>query len=125
VPLSFSFNRPPVGEPHMNLASIGVEYAHGDGGRRPIRIDNKLDRTRNVSCVGAPFTEDLRRSVQELYSVLHSQRSAASSLRSSIRVAVSTPTRLPVMRATISATRRQCAGVRPACVVPSGRTTSR
>jgi hypothetical protein len=41
--------------------------------------------------------------------------------QSSIRVAVSTPTRLPVM----SATRRQCPGVRPAWVVPSGRMMSR
>jgi hypothetical protein len=32
---------------------------------------------------------------------------------------------LPVIFATINATRRQCAGVRPAWVVPSGRTTSR
>ncbi len=42
-----------------------------------------------------------------------------------MRVAVSTPTCLPVIFATINATRRQCAGVRPAWVVPSGRTTSR
>ena len=96
----------------MNFAPVGVEYAHGDGVRRPVRVDDKGDHARDALTDGAPLTEDVRRSVQELYSVLNAQRSAASSLRSSIRVAVSTPTLLPVMRATISATRRQCAGVR-------------
>ncbi len=28
----------------MNFAPVGVEYAHGDGGRRPVRVDDKLDR---------------------------------------------------------------------------------
>ena len=41
-----------------------------------------------------------------------------------MRVSVSTPARFPVIFATTSATRRQCSGVRPACVVPSGTITS-
>jgi hypothetical protein len=45
--------------------------------------------------------------------------------RSAIRVAVSRPTARPVILATKTATRRQCAGVRPWCVMPSGRLTSR
>ena len=57
----------------MNLAPIRVEYAHGDGARWPIRVDDKLDRTRNVLGVGAPFTNDLGRTVEELNSVLHCQ----------------------------------------------------
>ena len=52
-------------------------------------------------------------------------RSGEKSASFAIRVAVSSPTLCPVRFATMSATRRQCAGVRPACVVPSGRTTSR
>ncbi len=39
-------------------------------------------------------------------------------------IAASTPTLLPVIRATMSATRRQCAVVPPAWVVPSGKTVS-
>ena len=50
----------------MNLAPIRVEYSHGDGARWPIGVDNKLDRTRNVLGVGAPFTNDLGRAVEEL-----------------------------------------------------------
>ncbi len=80
----------------MNLAPIRVEYAHGDGAKRPIRVDDKLDRVRNASGAGAPFANDFRGAVQELDSVLHPQRSASLSPCSSIRVAVSTPTRLPV-----------------------------
>jgi hypothetical protein len=62
----------------MNLAPVGVEYAHGDGTRRPIRVDDKLDRARNVSSVGAPFANDVRGAVQELDSVLHPQRSTVA-----------------------------------------------
>ncbi len=43
----------------------------------------------------------------------------------SIRVAASSPTLWPEIRATANATRDQCSGVRPTCLVPSGRTTSR
>ena len=82
----------------MNLPPIRVENAHADGARRPICVDDKLDRARNVSSVGAPFTNDVRGVVQELDSVLQAQRSNSPPPRSSIRVAVSTPTLLPVMR---------------------------
>jgi hypothetical protein len=41
--------------------------------------------------------------------------------RCTIRVAVSSPTLCPVRFATMRATRRQCAGVRPAWVVPLGK----
>ena len=85
--------------PSPQALSFGVAVAHrmnlapirADGARRPIRVDDKLDRARKVSGVGAPFANDVRRAVQELDSVLHPQRSAAPSSRSSIRVAVSTP----------------------------------
>ncbi len=62
----------------MNLAPVGVEHAHGDGARRPIRVDDKLDRARNVLSVGAPFANDISRAVQELDSVLHPQRSTVA-----------------------------------------------
>ena len=54
-----------------------VEHAHGDGARRPMRVDDKLDRAHNVSGVGAPFANDVRGAVQDLDSVLHGQRSTA------------------------------------------------
>ena len=64
----------------MNLAPISVEYAHGGGARRPIRVADKLDRARKASRVGAPFTNDIRGAVQELNSVLHAQRSGGRAL---------------------------------------------
>jgi hypothetical protein len=39
----------------MNLPPISVEYAHGDGARRPVNVGNKLDRADSVSCIGDQF----------------------------------------------------------------------
>ena len=52
--------------PGMNLAPVGVEHAHGDDARRPIRIHDELQRVGNGSCTGAPFTNDVGRTIKEL-----------------------------------------------------------
>ena len=62
----------------MNLPPIRVEYAHADGARWPIGVDDKGDRTRDALTGGAPFTNDVRGAVQELDSVLHPQRSTVA-----------------------------------------------
>jgi hypothetical protein len=55
----------------VNLAPIRIEYAHRDGARWPIKLGHKRDDARDASCVGAPFPEDVGRTVEELDSVLH------------------------------------------------------
>lgn len=58
----------------MNLAPLGVEHAHGDSARRPIRIHSKLDRPHDALIANAPFANDIARTVEELDSELHAQR---------------------------------------------------
>ena len=55
----------------MNLAPIRVEHAHGEGARRPIRVDDKRDRAGGVPSVGVQLAEDGRPAVEKLDSVLH------------------------------------------------------
>jgi hypothetical protein len=65
----------------VNLFAVRIEDTHRDGARRPIRVDDKRDRARDASCVGAPFPKDVGRTVKELDSVLHvpsSRRSVAT-----------------------------------------------
>ncbi len=62
----------------MNLPPISVEYAHPDGARWPIRVDDKGDYARDALTGGAPFTNDVRGAVQELDPVLHPQRSTVA-----------------------------------------------
>src|SRR5271167_1131185 len=64
--------------PQERMLRVILTRAHGDGARRPIRVDDKLDRARNVLSVGAPFANDISRAVQELDSVLHPQRSTVA-----------------------------------------------
>ena len=45
----------------MNLAPIRIEYAHGDGARRPVYVSDSLDRTRGASRVGEQFTKVIER----------------------------------------------------------------
>jgi hypothetical protein len=61
----------------MNLAPVPVENANGDGRGRPVNIGDKRDCANSVPRVREQFANDAGRTVEELDSVLHPQRSTA------------------------------------------------
>jgi len=55
----------------MNLAPVSVEHSHGDCAGRPGQVGDKFERAHAASRVGAQFSNDIRRTVKILDSVLH------------------------------------------------------
>src|ERR1700722_9913919 len=55
----------------MNLAPVSVEHSHGDCAGGPGQGGDKVERAHAASRVGAQFSNDIRRTVKILDSVLH------------------------------------------------------
>jgi hypothetical protein len=55
----------------MNLAPVDVEYAHGDGPRRPVDLGDKRNCAGRCPCGGGQFSNDGRSAIKELDSILH------------------------------------------------------
>ena len=55
----------------MNLAPVSVEHSHGDCAGGPGQVGDKFERAHAASRVGAQFSNDIRRTVKILDSVLH------------------------------------------------------
>ena len=55
----------------MNLPSVCIENAHGDGVRRPVNVGHKRNRASCAMGVGDQFANYGRRRVEKLDSILH------------------------------------------------------
>ena len=78
VPVGARAVRSGTKRPLSSKSSSGRNCAASFPAISEIRVDDKLDRARNISRVGAPFANDVRRAVQELDSVLHRSGSPKS-----------------------------------------------
>ena len=64
----------------MNLAPDSVEHSHGDRAGRPGHVGDKFERAHAASRVGAQFSNNIRRAVKILDSVLHFRDPRAPSI---------------------------------------------
>ena len=64
----------------MNLAPNSVEHSHGDRAGRPGHVGDKFERAHAASRVGAQFSNNIRRAVKILDSVLHFRDPRAPSI---------------------------------------------